>query len=966
MVTKEFEVEYKKLNPKQKEAVDSIEGPVMVIAGPGTGKTTILTLRIANILKLTDTPPSGILALTFTDAGVRAMRQKLRELIGETALLVPIHTFHGFAASVIAEFQDHFPHLSRSKQITDIEAETVIRDILKQKEFSKLRPLGEPDFYVNKILSTISDAKSEAWTPEIIGNFAKEEIERIKKDPEAISSRGATKGNLKGEALRRIEKCERTILFSRVYSEYEKRKREERKIDFDDLIFEMLKALREDKLLLQILQEKFLYILVDEHQDTNDAQNLIVRIIADFFEYPNLFVVGDEKQAIYRFQGASVENFLAFQKIWGQMKVISLEDNYRSNQNILDASFKMIEENYNENEYEKLRIKLKAQKGKVKPVDLVVAPNIETEESYLVTQLQELTKKDPDKTTAIIVRKNSDVSKILRVLEEHEIKASAERGTNIFTDPTGLLLFSLLNFLGNPSEIEALAETFALGLWNLNFAQKTKLIKLARSGDITAIEKEVPEIAKIQKEISNSHPIEYLSLVAELSGFVNLVSKDPLRAQVWHAIFELTKELVTINQIEDPKEMIRILLNHQKSAERKVIKIKTGLPGAQITVMTAHSSKGLEFDYVFLPYTVEESWLSRARSSSFVLPREKEDEDDIKDERRLFYVALTRAREHLVISFSLSDNLDRSLTPLRFIDELEKENISENRLATYKITHQEKSLERKEKQKQDEKIEYTKRTLLENGLSVTALNHFLNCPNEFFYKSILKLPEPPSASSEKGNAMHEALSRVWQRRGEQEIEQVIKNTTVEYLKNSLLPKFEKEVILEELILSAPKVALALTNHFKQGGIVRTESWVERYFPHQYKNEKIEIRLHGKLDTLIETEKELLVFDYKTREAMSENAIRGNTKDGDGGYFRQLIFYKMLLSDNSQYTNKKVNPALVFVKPDAKGRCPTIAIPIEESDVKRVESEIVSLIESVWSGDLLNQTCDDPECKYCKY
>jgi DNA helicase-2/ATP-dependent DNA helicase PcrA len=152
---------YNKLNKAQKEAVDSIEGPIMVIAGPGTGKTTILTLRIANILRKTDTPPSGILAITFTESGVKAMRIKLREIIGNRADEVRIHTFHGFAASVINEFKDHFVHLERTTQITEIESESIIRALLEQKEFHDLRPYGNPDFYVQKIISSISDCKRE-------------------------------------------------------------------------------------------------------------------------------------------------------------------------------------------------------------------------------------------------------------------------------------------------------------------------------------------------------------------------------------------------------------------------------------------------------------------------------------------------------------------------------------------------------------------------------------------------------------------------------------------------------------------------------------------------------------------------------------------------------------------------------------------------------------------------------------
>lgn len=961
MISPKFKEEYEKLNQKQKEAVDTIEGPVMVIAGPGTGKTTILTLRIANILKQTDTPASGILALTFTEAGVRTMKAKLREIIGDRALEVPIHTFHGFASSVINEFKEHFPHLSKSKQITDIEAEILLRKILSDKKFSRLRPLGEPDFYISKILGTISDAKGEAWTPEMLVEFAKSEIERIKEDPDSISSRGATKGSLKGEALKRIEKCEKTILFGEVYKIYEEKKREERKIDFDDLLFELLKTLREDELLLQILQEKYLYILIDEHQDTNDTQNLIIKMIADFFETPNLFVVGDEKQAIYRFQGASVENFLSFQKIWGQMKVISLEDNYRSHQNILDASFKMIEQNYGEGEHQNLRIKLKSNKTGA-PLNLISAPNTETEENFLVERLKELTLKEKDKTVAVIVRKNSDVSKVLSLLESNDIKASAERGTNIFAHPLGSLFFSLIEFLPDSSKTEALAETIALGLWDLDFEKQSGLIKSVRSGDLSKVTKELPVISKLQKEINSSGVLEYLTLAADVSGFTKMASQNPLSIEVWRMIYELARDLAYANNIEDPRKIIEVLLSYKKSSEKKTVKIKTGETFSQITVMTAHSSKGLEFDYVFLPYAVEESWVTKSRGSSFILPREKEDEDDIRDERRLFYVAMTRAREQVTLSFALEDGQGRLLTPVRFINELDDSQISKTSLAKTKTPKNIQTLDKKKSKQLDEKLDYTKRVLLENGLSVTALNHFLNCPSEFYYKSILKVPEPPSASSEKGNAMHEALSRVWtlDKKDEKTISETIIKSVEEYFKKSLLVAFEKEMILEELRVNAPKVASALLEHFSQNGNVTTEGWVETYFKHK----DIELKIHGKLDTLIEFEKEILVFDYKTREAKSVAAIKGETKEESGDYFRQLIFYKILLENNPRYAGKKIEPSLVFVKPDSKGRCPTINIPIEKGDEERVKEGIASLIESVWFGDFLNSVCDNKSCKHC--
>ncbi|MEK7117127.1 MAG: ATP-dependent DNA helicase [Patescibacteria group bacterium] len=978
MVAKKFKIEYAKLNIKQREAVDAIEGPVMVVAGPGTGKTTILTLRIANILLKTDTPASGILALTFTESGAKAMRAKLREIMGERALEVAIYTFHGFAASVIAEFGDHFPHLSRSKQITDIETEKLLRGILSQKKFSKLHPIGDPDFYIAKIIGAISDAKQEAWTPEVLKSFSEDEIERIKSDPEEVSSCGKSKGEMKAEALRRIEKCERTILFSYVYEAYENKKREEKKIDFDDLIFELLKTLREDKLLLQILQEKFLYILVDEHQDTNDAQNLIVRVIADFFDTPNLFVVGDEKQAIYRFQGASVENFLSFQKIWGGMKVISLTDNYRSHQHILDASHRMIEKNYGEKEHQNLRLKLRSgTKEKARPLDLILAPNTETEEAHLVKKLHKLLKNDSKIAIAIIVRKNSDVANIFSLLEENDIPASAERGANIFSHPVGALYFSLLEFLANPGNIEALAETFVGGLWGLDFQNQVKFIKLVRSGNLAEIQKQIPAIPKLQKIISSAGVIEYLILAADLSGFSNIASKSPLSAEVWRGIMALAEDLARASDIENPKFLIEELLAYKKSAERRAVKINTGQTQSQITIMTAHGSKGLEFDYVFLPYATEESWIRKNRGSYFVLPKEKEADDDIRDERRLFYVALTRAKKHICISYHREDNLSKTETPLRFIDELDQNLIYKTELVKTTKTNAPRSFKGREEKQNKEKVEYAKSALLENGLSVTALNHFMECPAKFFYKSILKLPEAPSASSEKGSAMHEALANVWRSRpspsqGEGQsrkagwggVEQTITTSVQNYFKKSLLPLSEKETVLEELLANAPKVATALKDHFAQKGKVSVESWVETFFEHK----KINLKLHGKLDALIEQGNKILVFDYKTREAMSVNAIKGETKNSDGNYFRQLVFYKMLLEDpeRSRRVDKTIEPALVFIKPDSKNRCPIIFLPIKKSDIEKVKKEIEFLIESVWSGKLLTEICDNKDCQYCGY
>lgn len=961
-----FKDKYKKLNKAQREAVDTIDGPVMVIAGPGTGKTTILTLRIANILKQTDTPPSGILALTFTEAGVKAMKMKLRDIIGSRADEVRVHTFHGFASSVISEFSEHFIHLSRSKQITDVEAESLLREILKSKKYSKLRPLGDTDFYIYKILGAISESKKEAWTPEVVSKFAKDEMERIRRDEDSVSTRGASKGSLKADALKRIEKCERTVLFSEVYRDYEEKKKEEKKMDFDDLLFELVQALKTDKLLLQLLQEKFLYILVDEHQDTNDSQNMIATLLSSFFETPNIFVVGDEKQAIYRFQGASVENFLKFQNIWKDMKLISLEENYRSHQDILDATFGMIETNYSSDEHKNLRVKLRSGlKSKSKPIDLVFSENTTAGDEYLVRELKIISDNEPDATVAVILRWNSDVDYVLSLCETNNIPVQAERGADIFSHPLGLMYFNILEYINDPTQTHSLAETIASGLWGLNISESTELLKSIKSGRLESIEIRIPALKEIKDNQFKLGPISFLIQVGQLSNLtIQDKLTDPISVEVWRSIIDLSKQIAVSERIENSSDLIKKLLDYRKTAENKTIKIGSGSVASKIQIMTAHSSKGLEYDYVFIPYSTEEFWIRKPIGSFFVLPREKDNSDEEKDARRLFYVAITRAKKHAVIIIPGSDDLGREFIPLRFVSELDYKSVKHINIPKVVITPKAINSKALSKSKRQELIDYSRRVLLENGLSVTALNHFIKCPSEFLFKSILKVPEPPSPKSEGGIAMHKAISEVW-KSGVKTVDQI--NTVMDesirvYFDNSFLSLGEKEIVLEELLKNSLAVSSALHNHFNLSGIVSNEKWVEFKFN---QNKNAEIMLHGQLDTIIDTDDKVLVFDYKTREGMTENAIKGLTKNEDGGYWRQLIFYKILLQNNPRYADKSIEPALIFIKPDQKGRCPEVFLDINQSDIESLLEEVNNLIDSVVSGGFIDEVCSDRECKYCK-
>ncbi len=309
------------------------------------------------------------------------------------------------------------------------------------------------------------------------------------------------------------------------------------------------------------------------------------------------------------------------------------------------------------------------------------------------------------------------------------------------------------------------------------------------------------------------------------------------------------------------------------------------------------------------------------------------------------------------------------LTPLRFLDELDPKHVKKIDLAKEEQVAAPKSLDKLKEQKIDEHIEHAKREILEKGLSVTALNCFVSCPSEFLYKSILKLPEPPTASTEKGKAMHEAMATIWKDHKKENIEKIIIDTVRNYMKSSLLPVYEKEAVLEELTKNAPIVAKELGAHFSQEGNMSVEKWFETEFKSKYGKEPVAFNLCGRIDAVVARENELAVYEYKTRESMSLAAIKGEVKSAEhmgSNYFRQIVFYEMLLRGASRLSDKSVSGSIVFLKPNKSGKVPVTAVPVTGQDITNLKSEIDDLVESVWSGRFLTDRCADPSCPYCDW
>ena len=346
----QFKLQYNQLNPEQKLAVDSIEGPVMVIAGPGTGKTQILAIRIGKILMETDTQPENILCLTYTDSGAVAMRKRLLKMIGPDAYRVNIHTYHSFCNQVI---QDNLSIFEKSSldAISELESIALLRELIDSfKKGNPLKRYRSDVYYEAKNLKNLfSTMKREGLTKQTILDAIKEYLDDLPNREKYIYQRKYMQfnaGDLKMELIKdekgKMEKLEAAVVEFENYQELMKNRK---RYDFDDMINWVIAAFEEPNSLLARYQEQFQYILVDEYQDTSGTQNKIIDLLISYWNDPNIFIVGDDDQSIFRFQGANIENMLMIKQRFPSMSTIMLTRNYRSVQDILDISKTLIDKN---------------------------------------------------------------------------------------------------------------------------------------------------------------------------------------------------------------------------------------------------------------------------------------------------------------------------------------------------------------------------------------------------------------------------------------------------------------------------------------------------------------------------------------------------------------------------------------------------------------------------------------------
>src|SRR4030095_13180471 len=447
-LNQKFRQEYEKLNPEQRKAVDQIEGPVMVIAGPGTGKTQILASRIGKILLETDSFPENILCLTYTDAGVVAMRKRLLSFIGPDAYKVHIYTFHAFCNEVIEDNLNLFEKTALDP-VSDRERIELFKELIDSfpKNHLLKRYRGDVYFEINNLQQLFSAMKREGWTPGYINERIDEYITSLTTRDDFIYKRKfkeCNAGDLKKDKIEEEkERKEKLRAAVNEFDRFQQMMAEKKRYDFDDMINWVIKAFEENKNLLANYQERFLYVLVDEYQDTSGTQNRIVELLINYWEKPNVFVVGDDDQSIYRFQGANVENMINFADSYKKdMLTVVLTNNYRSTQLILDISKTLIDRN-TERLVEKLPGLSKDLRSSHRYIStlthLPIIKEYETQRLEMIDitlQVQKLLAEEiPAGEIAIIYKENKYGEELAQYLKLKNIPVYTKRNINILELP---------------------------------------------------------------------------------------------------------------------------------------------------------------------------------------------------------------------------------------------------------------------------------------------------------------------------------------------------------------------------------------------------------------------------------------------------------------------------------------------------------------------------------------------------
>jgi DNA helicase-2/ATP-dependent DNA helicase PcrA len=1020
----QFSKVYANLNEQQRKAVDTIDGPVMVIAGPGTGKTQILSARIGKILLDTDTLPENILCLTYTDAGTVAMRKRLFTIIGSDAYKVHIHTFHSFCNDVIQDNLGLFEKTALDP-ISDLERTELFKQLIDA--FPKNHPLkryrGDVYFEINNLQQLFSNMKREGWSPSFINERIDTYINDLPARDEYIAKRAVKefkKGDVRTDKIaEETEKMEKLRAAVNEFEPFQQFMRNKSRYDFDDMINWVIKAFTENENLLRRYQEQYLYILVDEYQDTSGTQNKLVEMLINYWDKPNVFVVGDDDQSIYRFQGANVENMLGFAENYQKdLMTVVLTSNYRSTQPILDASKTIINKNEERlvKQIEGLSKELLASNAEINqftnPPILKEYETAKQEMLGIVLQVEKLVQQgiQPGRI-AVIYKENKYGEELTHFFKLKNIPVYSKRSLNIFDIPLAQKIILFFQYLAAEHDIPYGGDEMLFEILHFDWF-KIPSIEIAKLA-VEVAEKQFGEnktsLRKLLHDKSN-FPVKDLfspqvnpnlkktsAIIEQLIADVPNVTLQTLLEHIlkntgllvqtmnstekhWHlqvitGLFDFVKEETRRNPSIKLQDLVNMIdLMQKENLPLPLVQISGSDKG--INLLTAHGSKGLEFEHVFLAGCNSSSWEKKRKPGGGYSmpdtmfssqPKQKDDEEL----RRLFYVALTRAETHLQISYSKFKNDGKELEPSMFIAELQEAHALETEKIFFEqevLTEFQLLLLNNEMAPEIEKPEedLVGRLLEKFTMNVTALNNYLKCPLQFYYQSLIKVPSGKNEAMVFGSAAHHALQRLFEKMQKDANQNFSSKeefiADFEWYMKRNREHFTKEQFARRMEYGQESLANYYGTHIHSFNKIVA---VER----NIKNVVVKgVPLKGKLDKLEFEGKAVNVVDYKTgdHEKALPKLKAPNDKEPNGGdYWRQAVFYKILVDNYEQKDWKVISTEFDFVEPDKKKVYHKEKVIIAPPDIETVTQQITNTWQKIQERDFYTG-CGKEDCHWCNF
>ena len=1005
-----------KPNSKQQQAIDILNGQVMLLAGPGTGKTFTVIHRIEKMLA-DGVEPSSILCLTFSDAAASEMRQRLIKKMGVVASAVDIYTYHSFCNDLIKTYPDKFEMTSGVKLITDAEKISIMKECIDDANLEFFVPSrADRYFFTKNFISYVEKLKTQRVSkdeyiacidtnPVLMPRYKELESEIYERE-QAGNTKNKTRYNELEKIKTNIEKAKELWTLFELYSTKMINKN---LIDFSDMINLVLTSFEEDSQFLSEVSNKYKYFLVDEYQDTNDLQNQIIFNLLDGNDEKNIFVVGDDDQIIYGFQGAKSDNIENFLTKYPNTIVICLEENNRSTQTILDFSNLIVnqDENRLENNLyfkEKYNIskKLTAKNPKIivkdKKIKRIQFGEILQEFNYIVDDIKTLIesdfvpKTDEDKIDysqiAIISKKRAELQTFAELLKGKNIPFQIDEGKSIFAIRSTILIYfyikAMNNYLTSSDKLFGLllSEPFKIDQQDYNkILEEKRLWKKDESSDFITLMRNLNGWKNPEKITKFLETFDYLQDYASSNNLrntvVEIINRTGLLTYFYKSGKNRSENLAGIRKIiseatdfqnSDSTKNLSDFVKYLDDCFENEIDInldKDSVVQNAVQLMTYHGSKGREFEYVYLPNLISSNWEDFRMPGEYKLITEEVPDKDTAQAKKdsellkLLFVGITRAKHTLTISFADSNNgkaqqITKYLEPTANYDfDSEQFECSADDLTTEFYRSVSSDVFDNQKAFKNEIEERVKSVVL----SPSRLNDYLSCPRKFFYVKVLGIDveEADWDGANFGTLIHSLLERA-----------------VKVAKESAYPTLEE--ILEKFRLGMDGMKFSSEakkeKYFKQGQKLLTNYYpyfsqipISRITDIEFSFYGVDVDgdfITGKIDRIEKnSDGTFELYDYKTGNYTSEKKIAPNEEKQN--YFNQLCFYKYAYE---KLTGNKVSKVgIIYVENHEK----SVDKYLTDDDMKYIETLIKDTYQNI-KALKFNPIKEDKQgaCKNCVY